>query len=115
MKKDDDFQLWPFMTLIALFFLMQALLPGPADQSRLSYSEFEKLAREGQVEKVIISGSALTGTFRQPVDGNDRFRTTLDYYVITLESAAPAPPVQPGVWSKVCWIKKTKPTVTMAR
>lgn len=77
MKKDDDFQLWPFMTLIALFFLMQALLPGPADQSRLSYSEFEKLAREGQVEKVTISGSALTGTFRQPVDGNDRFRTTL--------------------------------------
>jgi cell division protease FtsH len=77
MKKDDNFQLWPFMTLIALYFLMQGLLSEPANQTQLAYSEFEKLARDGRVEKVTISGSTLSGTFRQPVDGHDRFRTSL--------------------------------------
>ena len=77
MKRDGDAQLWTFMAFVAFFFLAQALFFEPADRVSLSYSEFERLAREGRIERVTISGSSISGEFRQPLDGKTHFRSNL--------------------------------------
>jgi cell division protease FtsH len=42
----------------------------------IPYSEFQRLVREDQVARVLVSADHITGEFREPVEGKRRFVTT---------------------------------------
>lgn len=77
MNKDIARQFWLFLALAGIFLLAQPFLVQNSDRADLSYSEFEALVKSGQIERVVISGSAATGEFTEPREGKSRFRTQL--------------------------------------
>ena len=62
---------WWIILLLFIAFNVWILWPRDPVGTDIAYSTFLDLVREGEVRSVLISGSRITGTFRQPVSPSD--------------------------------------------
>ncbi len=66
---------WYVLAFLALMALMQAWFVAPGGQ-QVSYSEFKRAVRSGQVSEVIVGEQVVRGTYKRETNGGSAFRTT---------------------------------------
>jgi cell division protease FtsH len=64
MDKKTQFNIWYFVAAFIGLFLLQALFTQIADVQVLPYSKFKELAKEGQVENLVVTEHMIRGTLK---------------------------------------------------
>jgi cell division protease FtsH len=59
--------LWFLLALVANYFLMKLLIPGPEAPVTVPYTLFKEEVRKGNVEAIFSQGESITGRFAAPV------------------------------------------------
>ena len=62
------------LALLAALFVWNQLGGGSTSTS-IPYSAFEVQLEEGKIARVVVQGDQLEGSYKEPVDGHDRFVT----------------------------------------
>ncbi|HEY8519940.1 MAG TPA: ATP-dependent zinc metalloprotease FtsH [Gammaproteobacteria bacterium] len=58
---------WFLLILLANFFLVRMLFPGPSDALTIPYTVFKEQVIRGNVEAIYAQGESIEGRFREPV------------------------------------------------
>lgn len=76
LNKKVGFNLGFMLVAAAAMFLLQSWFIRSQAVVTLPYSEFQKLVRDGKVEKVVVAQDTVRGDFKEAQDGKMRFVTT---------------------------------------
>ena len=80
MDKKTQFNVWYFLAALLGLFLLQALFTQMADVEVLTYSRFKELAKERQVENIVV-----TEHKHRAMMGNAAFPSKFDARITMLE------------------------------
>jgi cell division protease FtsH len=83
MDKKTQFNIWYFVAALIGLFLLQALFMQLADVQVLPYSKFKQLAKEGQVENLIVTEHKIRGTLKDDSGSREFVTDRVDPAVAT--------------------------------
>ncbi|HEX7787110.1 MAG TPA: ATP-dependent metallopeptidase FtsH/Yme1/Tma family protein, partial [Methylomirabilota bacterium] len=90
--------LWFLAILVANFFLVRLLSPGPEGPVTVPYTLFKEQVSQGNVESIYSQGDSMTGRFKKPVTyppAGDKDAATKAEPAPKGERKPPAPPSKP--------------------
>jgi cell division protease FtsH len=90
--------LWFLLILVANFFLVRLLSPGPEGPVTIPYTLFKEEARKGNVQAIYSQGDSMTGRFKTPVTypaAGDKSAATKPEPAPKGERKPPEPPSKP--------------------
>ncbi|MFN3447701.1 MAG: ATP-dependent zinc metalloprotease FtsH [Roseococcus sp.] len=77
MNRQQQFHLWYWIAAAFLILLLQSWWQGAAVTERIPYSRFLELLEQDRIAEVQVQPEAISGRYREPIEGRSRFVTTI--------------------------------------